>query len=221
MTEIFSPSHEQNEQEPIEGSELSLFRNIMGARLAMIPVLIAIGVINPTDTAAAPIQDDAAVELDESVGLYELAQKHKSEADLILSDLLNGESLKPKERKIIEGALDYEVEALLALAIQETHLRPQLGYMQLKGMALDDLNESLPFLNANKDSQKEPSMNIAYGLLYLSMLKNRYLEPDGRFANLDDSEKRRLVHIMYNLGPIATKRAWDSTNSSSMDEFLL
>lgn len=128
--------------------------------------------------------------------------------------------LDEEHQAMMQRAFAYPVKDVMALAIKESGLDPGENTMQLSKIAIDEINNHFPQLNASVAAAADPELQMAYGRLYLALLRTRYIERDSRFEEWPARDRVRLTHLMYNLGPVATKRFVDATGAKDMDSLL-
>lgn len=224
------PNQSELSDEPIKGKEnqfgpLEKLRSVFGARLALLNLFLLTAGCSPSQQdsdqqiQAPETHEEEHSELGKS--RYELATENERKGIEFISKQLQSSQLKERQRKILEGAKAYPEEYFFAIAIKESQLNSKLGYMQLTQSAIDAINESLPFMNASLEKVKaDPALSMAYGRIYLSLIRNRYVESDERFKDLSNEDRLRMTHIIYNLGTGATKQMWDETGATNVDELV-
>ena len=183
----------------------------LGALIAFMPLL-------ETDQAAQADQEivDEGSDREDAVFLRHLqAAKARLHAKLD-----SGSSLKPLQKAVLEKALAYPEEELMAVAIKESRLNAKAangGYLQLTGAGVADLEDLFP--NEKFGVGLPPEKNVEQGLLYLAMLEARYVAPHELAKEMSDEDRRELGRFFYNMGPTAGRRIWEATEATSIDEF--
>lgn len=135
------------------------------------------------------------------------------------------ESNNELQKQILLAAQTYPELDVLAVAVKESHLNDKAengGYMQLTATTLNDLRRLIPAAQVNNGKAVDsPEYNMAYGKLYMAVLRVNYVDAQkSRYGALDEANRRRLVRIMYNMGPTSVGAMWEKFKCHNVDDLV-
>lgn len=157
-----------------------------------------------------------------------LFEAHQKKADKLLSEwkIEAAEDDNIIQASILEAAQNYSDNEVLAVMIKESYLEADAeggGYMQLTDTTLRELRRLIPVAQVSDEkASNAPSYNLAYGRLYLAALRVHYVDRQEKvFGNLNETDRHRLVRLMYNMGPTSIKAMWIKFDCDSVDDLVL
>ncbi len=167
-----------------------------------------------------PVRDEIGI-VDETNSPAGVFDNYQQEAKKDIKKALEEKKGKlSEESTILQEALDYPEDELMALAIKESRLDPKArngGYLQLTQSAISDLERV--FKHRDFSLNAGPEQNIEQGAMYLALIQEKYISKHPLAKDMSEADQRALAHFFYNMGPTAGVRLWEETGAKTLEEF--